>query len=267
MQGVAMYEARHRTMKTDPQRRLAIDGFRLVEGGHNTFALVEFDVTGIRAALRAKRREGGGGSLFAFFVKAIAVTLARYPAFNAMVDRRRTTVFLGVDVNVPVEVPGAGANKSYIIRDADTKSLRAIHDEIEAARTRRGDAIGFVGSERAARLLAALPAWLVLPFFRLLLRDHERVRRLSGTVFVTSVAMSEGLTSYILPFIGGPKASSFALGGTTKKPAVLGGSVEIREFVSFTASFNHDLIDGAPAGRFIAELRRLIERGYRVLLE
>lgn len=261
-----MHARRHSTRSTEPLRRLAIDGFRLVEGGHSTFALLEFDVTGLRAALRSRRREGGGGSLFAFFVKAIAATLARYPAFNAMVDRRRTTIFCGVDVNVPIEVPEAGANKSCVIRDAETKSLKAIHDEIEAARTRRGDALGFVGSERAARLLAALPAWLVLPFFRLLLRDHGRVRRLSGTVFVSSVAMSEGLTGFILPYIGGPKASSFAVGGTVKKPAVVGGSVEIREFVSFTASFNHDLIDGAPAARFITELRRMVERDYGELL-
>lgn len=257
----------HQAKKTEALRRLAIDGFRLVEGGHNTFALLEFDVTGLRAALRARRREGSGGSLFAFFVKAIAASLARYPAFNAMVDRRRTTIFSGVDVNVPIELPGAGANKSYVIRDADTKSLKAIHDEIEAARTRRGDALGFVGSERAARVLAALPAWLVLPFFRLLLRDHGRVRRLSGTVFVTSVAMSEGLTGFILPYIGGPKASSFAVGGTVKKPAVVGGAVEIREFISFTAAFNHDLIDGAPAARFIAELRRAVERDYAALID
>lgn len=261
-----MYARRYQIMRTDPLRRLAIDGFRLVEGGHNTFALLEFDITGLRAELRAKRREGGGGSLFAFFVKAVAAALARYPAFNAMVDRRRTTIFSGVDVNIPIEMPEAGANKSYVIRDADTKGLRAVHDEIEAARTRSGDALGFVGSARAARLLAALPAWLVVPFFRLLLRDHGRVRRLSGTVFVTSVAMSEGLTGFVLPYIGGPKASSFAVGGTVRKPAAVGDSIEIREFISFTASFNHDLIDGAPAARFIAELRRLVERDRGAIL-
>lgn len=45
-------------------RKLSIYGFELVEGAHNIYALLEFDVTDVREALRQQRAGGEGGSLF-----------------------------------------------------------------------------------------------------------------------------------------------------------------------------------------------------------
>jgi pyruvate/2-oxoglutarate dehydrogenase complex dihydrolipoamide acyltransferase (E2) component len=47
-----------------------------------------------------------------------------------------------------------------------------------------------------------------------------------------------------------------------KKPVVAGKKIEIREMVNITAVFNHDIIDGAPAARFINRLRTIIEKEY-----
>lgn len=69
-------------------------------------------------------------------------------------------------------------------------------------------------------------------------------------------------SAYVLPYIGGPKASSFAIGSVARKPVVVRDAIEIREMVNVTAAFNHDLIDGAPAARFVNELRRLVEAGF-----
>lgn len=40
------------------------------------------------------------------------------------------------------------------------------------------------------------------------------------------------------------------------------GRIEIREYLSLTLSFNHDVIDGAPAARFAQRLKELIESAY-----
>ena len=45
-----------------------------------------------------------------------------------------------------------------------------------------------------------------------------------------------------------------ALGGIAQKPGVVDGRVEIREYLSVTLSFDHDILDGAPAARFAAPL-------------
>ena len=40
------------------------------------------------------------------------------------------------------------------------------------------------------------------------------------------------------------------------------GHVAVREYLSLTISFDHDIIDGAPAARFTERLKELIESGY-----
>jgi pyruvate/2-oxoglutarate dehydrogenase complex dihydrolipoamide acyltransferase (E2) component len=250
--------------RTSELRKLSIYGFQAVEAGHNTYALLELDVTGLRAALRAARREGRGGSLFAFFIKAIALCLRAHPDFNSMVDLRRTTSFDEVDVSVPIEVASEGGvyNRQLVIRDADRRSLAEIDREIEAARRLDDGSKSYLPSPALRRLVAILPAFAVRAVFRAMMRDHRRVKALSGTVFVTSVTMFSGATGFVLPYIGGPKASSFAIGSVIEKPVVVRGAIEVREIVNITAAFNHDLIDGAPAARFVDELRRLVEAGY-----
>jgi len=52
------------------------------------------------------------------------------------------------------------------------------------------------------------------------------------------------------------------VGGIGEKPGVVDGHIAIRDYLSLTISFNHDLIDGAPAARFATRLKDLIESGY-----
>lgn len=52
------------------------------------------------------------------------------------------------------------------------------------------------------------------------------------------------------------------LGGIAEKPVVVDGKIEIREMLSVTVSFDHDIVDGAPAARFTSQLKSLVEGGY-----
>jgi pyruvate/2-oxoglutarate dehydrogenase complex dihydrolipoamide acyltransferase (E2) component len=52
------------------------------------------------------------------------------------------------------------------------------------------------------------------------------------------------------------------LGGIGEKPGVMDGRIEIREYQSLTVSFDHDIVDGAPAARFTECFKDLIENAY-----
>ena len=52
------------------------------------------------------------------------------------------------------------------------------------------------------------------------------------------------------------------VGGIAENPVVVGGHIAIHKYLCITLSFNHDLIDGAPAARFTQRLKELIESGY-----
>ena len=52
------------------------------------------------------------------------------------------------------------------------------------------------------------------------------------------------------------------LGGIGEKPGVVEGHIVIREYLSMTLSFDHSIVDDAPAARFTGQLKDLIESGY-----
>ena len=243
-------------------------GFDLVENGHNFVAILEFDITALRKTLRDGRVAGRGGSLFSFLLKAIALCLREMPEFNSIIDYRTTSAFEDVDVNVPIEVERGGklVTKQYIVRGADRKSCAEIDAEIHAAKTGGDDESGYVFSGFLQAFLTAIPRRVSVRLMRDVLRNHAKVKELSGTVFVTSVSMFSSVPGYVIPYIGGPKAVSFALGSTVKKPVVRRDAVEIREMINMTVVFNHDIVDGAPAARFINRLRKLIEIEYEAIL-
>jgi pyruvate/2-oxoglutarate dehydrogenase complex dihydrolipoamide acyltransferase (E2) component len=62
--------------------------------------------------------------------------------------------------------------------------------------------------------------------------------------------------------VGGPLPLVLTVGGIVEKPGIVDGRIELREYLSLTISFDHDIVDGAPAARFAAHLKQLIECGY-----
>ena len=77
---------------------------------------------------------------------------------------------------------------------------------------------------------------------------------------MTSVGMFGKGSGWAIPF--GVHTLDVALGGIAEKPGVMDGRIEIREYLCLTLSFDHDIIDGAPAARFTQRLKELIESGY-----
>jgi pyruvate/2-oxoglutarate dehydrogenase complex dihydrolipoamide acyltransferase (E2) component len=52
------------------------------------------------------------------------------------------------------------------------------------------------------------------------------------------------------------------LGGIGEKPGVVDHRIQVRKYLSVTVSFDHDVIDGAPAARFTQRLKNLVENGF-----
>ena len=82
-----------------------------------------------------------------------------------------------------------------------------------------------------------------------------------GSVGVTAVGMfGQGHSGWGLY----PTRHSLDLvvGSIASKPAVVEGRIEPRQILNLTVAFDHDVIDGAPAARFVKRLVELIESGY-----
>ena len=239
------------------QRRGTIDAMRMAGRRSTVHGLVEFDVTEARDRIRDHgERAGEPLSFTAFLVYCLAEALADHPHINAYRDwRGRIVRFDDVDVMVIVEteVDGTPIGVPHVIRAANRRSLESIHREIRAVQTDPKSG----RLSRGTALSLRLPGPLRRLFFRLPQWFPRRWKRIAGTVAITSIGMfgtgggwAVTPTNYTL---------QLTVGGIDRKPAVVDGDVEPREFLSLTATFDHDVVDGAPAARFVQRLSELIE--------
>jgi pyruvate/2-oxoglutarate dehydrogenase complex dihydrolipoamide acyltransferase (E2) component len=84
------------------------------------------------------------------------------------------------------------------------------------------------------------------------------VRQRVGTVAVTAVGMfADGGGYGITPM--SLMSLEVVVGGMTQRPLVVDGQVAVRDVVDLSLAIDHNVVDGAPAARFSADLRRIME--------
>ena len=195
------------------------------------FAYVEeTDVTALealRVALNEARGERPKLTLLPFLMRAITVAVRDFPMVNARFDddagivRRHHAVHLGMatQTDAGLSVP--------VVRDAQDRDVWALAAEIVrlADATRRGKAT----------------------------RDE-----LSGsTITLTSLGALGGIVS--TPVINRPEVAIVGVNRMVERPVAIDGRIEIRKMMNLSSSFDHRVVDGMDAARFIQRCKRLIE--------
>ena len=240
------------------ERAVVVDGLSVGARRHMVHALVEIDVTRARRLLAARRAASGETLSFtAFIIAAAARAIAEHKRVNAYRDwRHRLVVFDDVDVATLVEFEVDRVAVPHVIRAANRKSVREIHDEIRAVQARPARSPQHGGW--AQRLARFVPGILRRLFLRALRRQPLRLRRLAGTTVVTAVGMFGGGGGWAVGIVP-LHTLGLTLGGIVERPTIEGGEIVTRELLAVTVSVDHDIVDGAPAARFVRRLRELIE--------
>jgi pyruvate/2-oxoglutarate dehydrogenase complex dihydrolipoamide acyltransferase (E2) component len=116
----------------------------------------------------------------------------------------------------------------------------------------------------AFRFMMSAPWPLPRLFVRLIRavgrRDPTRAAKAGGTVAVTAPGMAGRRGGWGLA--PGGRSVVLIVGGIARKPAVIEERVEPRDLLDLTVALDHDVVDGAPAARFVKRLAELIESGY-----
>ena len=241
-------------------RRLMVDGGRLGRQKHVIHGLVEVDVTRARQAIRDHKLQTGEALSFTAFIMAC---LGRAVDMNKRMQayrnwRDQLFIFDDVDVNTmfEVEVDGHKIIRPHIIRAVNKKTLRDIHEEIRAFQA------GHEGSRESNFIgwFVLLPGFIRRLFLGALFKNPRWLKEMNGTVSLTAVGMFGTGGGWGIPVTN--HTLQITLGGIAEKPGVVEGRIEVREYLSVTVSFDHDIVDGAPAARFIQRLKELIESAH-----
>lgn len=247
-------------------RRVLAIMYPAVQRAHKTRGLIEVDVTEARRMLREyESRTGEHLSFTAFIIACLARAVDENKSLNACrKGGKQLAIFDDVDVAVPIERSMKGRKQPivYCVRGANRKGVREITSEIREGQV-APVATKWEGFQ-AERWLMRTPIIVLKGMWAVFWRARGRYPRLQkrygGTVGLTSVGMFAKGGGWAIPF--DYHTLDVALGGIAEKPGVADGQIAIREYLDVTLSFDHDIIDGAPAARFVSRFRDLIESGY-----
>ncbi|UOQ60890.1 2-oxoglutarate dehydrogenase, E2 component, dihydrolipoamide succinyltransferase [Leucobacter rhizosphaerae] len=198
--------------------------------------VVEVDVTRVAQFRQATKDEflqktGNKLSFLPFFALAAAEALRSYPIINAVVDGDSITY--PATENISIAVDTERGLLTPVLRDAGDKSLSEISGEI---------------ADLAART-----------------RDNKLTPdELSGGTFTLTNTGSRGAL-FDTPLVFLPQVAILGTGSVVKKPVVISGpegdSIAVRSTVFLALSYDHRIVDGADAARFLTQVKQRLEAG------
>lgn len=175
-------------------------------------------------------------SVAAFFIKALAISLKEYRVFNAKLDEENEVIRLEKSVHMGIAADAEEGLIVPVIRDADKKSLRAIHQEMK------------VLTQKAKE-------------------NKLTVREVTGSTFTISNVGPMGSIG-ATPIINYPETGLMAFHKTKKMPVVNEhDDIVIRSMMNVTMTFDHRVADGGTAIAFTNRFKSLIENPKRLMLE
>lgn len=238
-------------------RGLMVDGGRLARRKHTIHGLFEVDVTQAREVIHKHKEQSGETLSFTAYVIAClgqAIDANKYMhAYRNW--RNQLILFDEVDVNMlfEVEVNGHRLIRPHIIRAVNRKTYREIHQEVRNFQLEHDTS----RESSFIRWFVLLPGFIRRMFLWYLTKKPHLYKEFSGTVLMTGVGMFGTGGGWAIPVPN--HTLQVTLGGIAKKPGAIADRIEVREYLSITISIDHDIIDGAPAARFVQRLKESIE--------
>jgi hypothetical protein len=164
------------------------------------------------------------------------------------------------------EIAGQPQVLPCIVRAANRKTFREIHDEIRSAQVQDVTKIDVGGAKESQ----VLPAWLFRLYFELATRIGKwfpgEWKKRWGTVTLTAVGMVGKGAGWGIP-PSSPSICWITVGGIGRKQEDVHGQIATQDYLSLTVSFDHNMMDAAPGARFTERFKELIESGYGLTLD
>jgi 2-oxoglutarate dehydrogenase E2 component (dihydrolipoamide succinyltransferase) len=172
-----------------------------------------------------ERRNGFKLTYTPFFIRAAVEAIRDTPVINSSVEG--TNILYNRDVNVGVAVALEAGLIVPVVKRADEKNFlgiaRAVQDLAERARTKR-----------------------------LSVEDVQ-----GGTFTITNPGSFGGL--FGLPIINQPQVAILGVGAIEKRPVVRDDAIAIRTMAYLSLSYDHRVIDGAVAEKFLGRIKHILE--------
>ncbi|WP_126426648.1 dihydrolipoamide acetyltransferase family protein [Brevibacillus marinus] len=170
-----------------------------------------------------------------FIVKAVVAGLKQFPELNASLDEEKQEIIYKKYYHIGIATSTEEGLLVPVVKAADRKSIFEIAAEINQLAAK-------------ARERKASP------------------EELKGSTFsITNIGSAGGM--FFTPIINYPEAAILGVGRITEKPVVKNGEVAVGSVLALSLSFDHRLVDGEPAQRFLNYVKQLLENPTLLMME
>jgi pyruvate/2-oxoglutarate dehydrogenase complex dihydrolipoamide acyltransferase (E2) component len=251
----------HRVLPFTMNRRMVVASASVGREQNNIQALLEVDISRPRQLIHEHwQRTGERLSFTAYVVTCLAKAIAEFPSMNAFRKGQRLILLddLTISVMIEREIDGESVPEPLGIQSAQSKTYRQIHQAIRTAQSHTGDQLGNLSGATWVRFV---PSFLYRAFIRIASQNISIMQRY-GAISVTAVGMfgSKNQAAWGIPIVGGATVG-VTVGGMVDRACVIDGQLENHQHLCLTVTFNHDIVDGAPAARFLKQFTSLLKTG------
>lgn len=190
------------------------------------------EMLAFRASMNRGRKERDRISVTAIVVKAAATALKGMPEVNASLEGDLIRLWEEINVGVAMALPDGLIVP--VVRNADSRGFSEISQEINA-------------------------------FARNAKRNRLEPDDLEGGTFTVTNLGSYGSVDWFTPIINQPESAILGVGRTVDRVVVVDGSPAVRPTMGLSLSFDHRVIDGAPAASFLSSLMGLLTNPFRMV--
>ena len=170
----------------------------------------------------------------ALIAKACARALRDHPMLNAQLSADGDKIHIMEDVNIGIAVETDRGLMVPVLRNVDKKGVLELSD----------DFAGLVDRVK---------------------QGNTQSGDLSGGTFTISNLGSFGV-EFFKAIVNPPECAILAVGAVIKQPVVIDDEIVVRPMMKITLSFDHRIVDGAPAARFLASVKANLEDPLRIIL-
>jgi len=164
-------------------------------------------------------------------LKLISMTLSEFPDVNSALENGKIVEYESVNINIAVDSPIGLVTP--VIREVNLKGLKELIKDYE----------DIISRAKEAKL--------------------KQVDFVGGTFTITNLGMF-GVDCFN-PIINPPQAAILGINRIVEKPVVIDNEIKIAKTMNLSLTFDHRIIDGAEASRFLLKLKSYIEKPEEII--
>ena len=239
-------------------RRAVIASATVSKNKNAIHCFTEVDITEPRDLIKKHfEKTGEKLSLTAYIVTCLSAVLKDFPQFNSFIKGRNLILLDDITISVLIEreIDSEKVPEPVGIKQAQNKTYFQVNNEIRDAQKKQTDKLGSLSGQSWIRFI---PGFLFRLFIRLADKNIHMAKKY-GKIAVTAVGMYSREPIWFIPH--GTATVLITVGSINNKVIDFNDQYMSREHLCLTASFDHDIVDGAPAARFMNQFSEIIKSG------